>query len=69
MSEQLMLPAGTQQKRLKDITVKNILDSFRKLGYQNDCYEQFDEDALRRMSFRYSSPEDGSYTVNIEDVH
>ena len=33
ISEQLMLPSNTSQRRLKDITVKNILNTFRKIGY------------------------------------
>jgi hypothetical protein len=47
--------------------VKNILSSFKQIGYQNDEIE-FDDDVMRRMSYRYSSPEDGSYTVNLENI-
>lgn len=43
------------------------MNTFKQIGFQNDDVE-FDDDVLRRMSFRYSSPEDGSYSVNIEDV-
>lgn len=66
-SEAIMLPKANL-KRLKDITVKNILSNFRKLGRINEDME-IDEDTLRRMSYRYSSIEDGAYAVGIEDIH
>ena len=44
------------------------MNSFRKLGHINEDME-VDEETLRRMSYRYSSPEEGAYTVNIENMH
>lgn len=59
--------AGSQ-RRLKEVTVKNILDNFRRIGQPNDDYE-VDEETMRRMSERYSCPEEGNYSVQLEDVH
>lgn len=56
-------------KRLRDITVKHILENFKKIGkpglYDRDSY---DDDA-KRNSLRYSLAEHSNWSVNVEDIH
>jgi hypothetical protein len=57
-------------KKLRDITVKHILENFKKIGkpglYDRDS---MDEDDLKRNSLRYSLAEHANWSINIEDIH
>ena len=57
-------------KRLKDITVKHILDNFKKIG-KPGLYDnvQDDHSGSKRNSLRFSTAEQAGWSVNIEDMH
>jgi hypothetical protein len=54
--------AEISHKRLKDITVKHILDSFKQIG-------QTSEEESQRNSLRFSNTEQASWAINVNDVH
>lgn len=57
-------------KKLRDITVKHILDNFKKIGKPGLFdREGMDEDDLKRNSLRYSLAEHANWSINIEDIH
>ena len=54
-------------KRLKDITVKHILENFKKIG-KPGSFERPSQDS-KRNSLRFSTAEQAGWSVNIEDMH
>lgn len=67
-------------KRLKDVTVKHILENFQKLGNPglrstysrraalSDQDFEDDDESMRSLSYRYSDPEDANWEVPVEQV-
>jgi hypothetical protein len=57
-------------KRLKDITVKHILDNFKKIGKPGLYDHALEENSgYKRNSLRFSTAEQAGWTINIEDMH
>ena len=56
-----------QNKRLKDIAVKTILENFQRIGKPGNLDTTNDE-TMRRLSYRYTEAENGNWTVNVENV-
>lgn len=57
-------------KRLKDITVKHILENFKKLGKPGLYDKEFpNKHEMQRNSLRYSLAEHANWSINIEDIH
>ena len=59
-------------KRLKDITVKHILDNFKKIGKPSMCRQSTHSElngANLKNSMRFSTAENASWAINIDDMH
>ena len=57
-------------KRLKDITVKHILENFKKIGKPGLLDKEYpDEYDAKRNSLRYSLAEHANWSIQIEDIH
>lgn len=56
-------------KRLKDITVKHIIDNFKKIGRPRMYSRSSSSEDSRRNSLRFSTTEQANWAVNIEDIH
>jgi len=68
MKDSVKIP-DMSHKRLKDITVKHILDNFKKIGKPGLFDKEVDEDEMKRNSLRYSLAEHANWSVNVEDIH
>lgn len=55
-------------KRLKDITVKHILDNFKKIGKPGQYERTSDDQSSKRNSLRFSTAEQAGWSVSIEDM-
>lgn len=72
----LSVPAN--KKRLKEVTVKHILENFQKIGrpgdgrrstmQRNTYADGDDDDSMRSLSYRYSDPEDANWEVGVEKI-
>ena len=57
-------------KRMKDITVKHILDNFKKIGKPGLYDHALEENCgYKKNSLRFSTAEQAGWTINIEDMH
>jgi len=56
-----------QNKRLKDIAVKTILENFQRIGKPGNLDTTNDE-TMRRLSYRYTEAENGNWAINVENV-
>ena len=75
------LQVPEQNKRLKEVTAKHILENFQKLGKPGDRYSHRrstasndgsssdDLSSTRSMSYRYGSPEDANWTIGVDKIN
>ena len=70
------MPAANS-KRLKDVTVKHIVENFQKLGKPGQRFsargrhtqaDGDDDDSMRSASYRYADPDDANWTVGVDKI-
>ena len=70
------MPAANS-KRLKDVTVKHIVENFQKLGKPGQRFsargrhtmaDGDDDDSMRTASYRYADPDDANWTVGVDKI-
>ena len=66
-SADIQMPDQFNQKRLKDVAVKQILENFQKVG-KPGVLDLTNEESMRRMSYRYTHAMNGNWAVERENV-
>ena len=75
ISELSAMPVNN--KRLKEVTVKHIMENFQKLGRPGDrstylrrsTQSDEDTDSMRSMTHRYGSPDEANWVVGVDKIH
>ena len=64
---EIQMPEQFNQKRLKDVAVKQILENFQKVGKPGNL-DVTNEESMRRLSYRYTQAQNGNWSVDRENV-
>ena len=67
VTSEIQMPEEFNQKRLKDVAVKQILENFQKIGKPGGL-DLSNEESIRRLSYRYTQAQNGNWAIDRENV-